>query len=124
MNSPQKGAWARRDFVVKDGTTTEGCKVKLWGSQTDLIDESFINQPTEVKNVRLDRWGGVNALGSTDETIVRVCTYFVPTKLTAVKVVVLNGNMKQERKFNIINRGSKLILVLLQKFHSFFIPLH
>ena len=85
MNSPQKGAWARRDFVVKDGTTPEGCKVKLWGSQTDLIDESFINQPTEVKNVRLDRWGGVNALGSTDETIVRVCSYIDPNQIICSK---------------------------------------
>ena len=76
MESPQKngsGVWSRREFTVKDDDKYE-VRVKLWGPQTELIDTTFVDKKTEIKNVRLDRWGGVNCLGSTDETMIRVRT--------------------------------------------------
>ena len=73
MESPQKGLWSRKEITVQDETNTKSeIRVKLWGDQAKLIDDSYQGKTTEFKNVRLDRWMGINSLGSTDETISQV----------------------------------------------------
>ena len=84
LESPQKGAWKRREFTVLDDDESNEIRVKLWDEHADLIDDTFLGKDTEVKNVKVDRWNNRNTLGSTDETIVRV--RYIDNSLTFTKM--------------------------------------
>ena len=73
MESPQKGLWYRKETTVQDETNTKSeIRVKLWGDQAKLIEDSYQGKTTEFKNVRVDRWMGIKSLGSMEETVVQV----------------------------------------------------
>ena len=42
MESPQKGLWSRKEITVQDETNTKSeIRVKMWGDQAKLIDDSY-----------------------------------------------------------------------------------